>query len=547
MSATDRARAASRPTRLASPRAPLTLPELVKFTALAALLAIFADAAVAHAMLWGNDPYWTYWVTDTLLMATVFGVGTAWIGVGLKRGAVLTFVHVLLLTTYYWTLAPIGLPGQPEWLDLEHTWLTGLPVHFGVYYLGYVLAVWLWDRSRRARAEAATIAPATPLGPTASLALALAAAIVIVLGLLQTWVNGQFPGLTWFIMRIAVTTPLVLAWWATAGTDRVAAVSGGVMLGFALTAYSHYLGPTGLPNASLRLIAENPPSANVQWLTYREAFFVLLPAAQVLAVIALLLARRWHRSPLAPDREPARRWSVPALAVVVLALIGLGAVSSRYAGPEANRTTISALGAGAVERGTPFGGDLIPAAAATLAMTVENSNTHRTPLPPHDKVDIKATVTGANGSIYTIDATRPMVEEPQGRHTTWAGTGFDRWHHGRSGIGTDALPATRSDVAVFALGSISSGGKSIAEGVPVHVLTSSRPDARLELHVGDPAAPVAGLQDGHLRVVWADYSGGPTKAGKYARYAWGMGILLVLLGFAIAMARRDAPGASRPR
>jgi hypothetical protein len=543
MSVADRARDPSRPTQLASTRAPLTLPELVKFTALAALLAMFADAAVAHAMLWGNDPYWTYWVTDTLLMATVFGVGTAWFGVGLKRGAVLTFVHIVLLTTYYWTLSPIGLPAQPEWLDFEHTWLTGLPIHFGVYYLGYVLALWLWDRSRSTRAEAKIETPAKPLGPTASLAFALAAAIVIVLGLLQTWVSGQFPGLTWFIMRIAVTTPLVLAWWATAGTDRVAAISGGVMLGFALTAYSHYLAPMGLPNPTLRLIAENPPSAHVQWLTYREAFLALLAAAQVLAIIALLLASRWHRNHLAPVRAPARRWSAPVAAVVVLGLVGLGAVSFKYTGPEANRTTISAVGTGAVERGTPFVGDLVPG-AATLAMTVENSNTHRTPLPPHDKVDIKATVTGANGSVYTIEATRPMVEEPRGRHTTWAGVGFGKWHHGRSGIGTDALPPTRSDVAVFALGSISSEGKSIAVNVPVHVLTSSRPDARLELHVGDPAAPVAGLQDGHLRVVWADYSGGPTSSAKYARYALGTVVLLVLLGFAISLARRDAPGAS---
>ena len=53
---------------------PLVLSEVCKFTAMAALLAIFVDAAIGHAMLWGNDPYWTYWVTDTLLMATVFGI-----------------------------------------------------------------------------------------------------------------------------------------------------------------------------------------------------------------------------------------------------------------------------------------------------------------------------------------------------------------------------------------------------------------------------------------------------------------------------------------
>ena len=124
----------------------LTVSDLLKFTGLAALLAIFMDAAVAHAMLWGNDPYWTYWVTDTLLMATVFGLGTAWFGMGLIRGAAITAVHVTLLTVYYWSLSPIGLPGHPEWLDLEHTWLTGLPVHFAVYYLGYVLALGLWQR-----------------------------------------------------------------------------------------------------------------------------------------------------------------------------------------------------------------------------------------------------------------------------------------------------------------------------------------------------------------------------------------------------------------
>ena len=136
----------------ASPYHVRTLSEVVKFTALAALLAIFLDAAIAHAMLWGNDPYWTYWVTDTLLMATVFGLGTMLFGVGIGRGAIITAIHVLLLTIYYWTLSPIGLPSQPEWLDLERTWITGLPVHLAVYYMGYLGALWLWAR-RRGRAR----------------------------------------------------------------------------------------------------------------------------------------------------------------------------------------------------------------------------------------------------------------------------------------------------------------------------------------------------------------------------------------------------------
>jgi hypothetical protein len=291
------------------------------------------------------------------------------------------------------------------------------------------------------------------------------------------------------------------------------------------------------------LIAENPPPALVQWLSYREEFLLLLPAAQALAIAALFFVSRRRRDPLLQDRASSRPLPAPVVALALLGLIGLGIVTYGYTGPEANRTTVSAIGTGAVERGIPFNGELVPGTAA-LAMTVENRNTHRTPLRPHDKVDIEAMVTGADGNVYTIEATQPMVSDPRGRYTTWSGVGFNKWHHGRSGIGSAALPPTHSDVAVFALGNISSGGRSIATGVPVHVMTSSLPNARLELHVGDPEAPVPGLQDGHLRVVWADYSGGHTKSAAYARYALGTGVLLVLLGFAVTMTRRDVPDAT---
>ncbi len=519
---------------------PRSLSELLKFTVLAALLAMFTDAAVAHAMLWGNDPYWTYWVTDGLLMATVFGVGTAWFGMGLGRGAVLTGIHVLVLTAYYWTLSPIGLPAHAEWLDLERTWVTGLPVHFGVYYFGYVVALWLWNRQRR-RPDPAVAAGS--LGRVACGALALSAGVVIVLGLLQMWISGQFPGVTWFIVRIAVSCAFVLAWWAVAGTDRVAAGFGGVLLGFLLITYGHFLAPLGLPNPSLRLVAIDPPPAFVQWLSYRQEFFVMLPAALVLAIVAMLIASRWHRDELMQVRALGRK-AAAAIVVAVMVLVGLAVVASTYTGPEANRATVSSSGAGQVERGDPFVGELI-ATDATLTMTVENRNTHRTPLRPHDEVDVKATVSGEDGTIYTIRATQPMVSDPQGRFTTWSGVGFDVWLHGRSGIGTAALPPVNSSVAVFALGDVSANDKPIAAGVPVHVMTSSRDDARLELVVGDPAFPVVGLPNGHLRAVWPDYTGGHAQSATYARYAWGGGVLLVLLGFAIALTRREIVDSNR--
>src|SRR5215204_5254660 len=75
----------------------LSAADVAKLTAAVALAAIFVDAAVGHGLTWENDPYWTYWVTKTFLIATIFGLGTAWFGMGPGRGAVITAVHTLVL------------------------------------------------------------------------------------------------------------------------------------------------------------------------------------------------------------------------------------------------------------------------------------------------------------------------------------------------------------------------------------------------------------------------------------------------------------------
>ncbi|WOH53263.1 hypothetical protein [Bradyrhizobium sp. sBnM-33] len=511
----------------------ISVSDVVKFTALASLLAIFMDAAIAHAMLWGNDPYWTYWLTDTLLMATVFGLGTAWLGIGLVRGAALTTVHMVLLTTFYWSISPVGLPSHPEWLDLEHTWITGLPAHFAVYYLGYVVALWLWQR----RASVERIQRGRPFSSPARLttmALVVSVGVVIVVGALQTLVLHDFPGVAWFVVRVAIAFPFTLSWWVIAGTDRTAAIGGGIMTGLLLTTYSHFLGPNGLPNQSFRLLAENPPPAVVHWLSYRQEFLVILPITVIVAVAGYLIATSSSRSQLG---EWGCRSVIGAVASLV-ALLSLGIVAAAYTGPEANSAVVSSKGIGGIGQTAGKQSELTPT-SATLRMSVENRNTHRTPLPPHDRVAIDALVPRADGTSYRIVATEPMVSDPQGRFTTWAGVGFDVWHHGRSGIGVATLPPTKSNVAVYALGNVSANGRLIAAGVPVHVMTTSREGARLEMHVGDQNFPLPAVSNGYLRVVWPDYEGGYEHAGEYARYAWGSGVLVVLLLFALAAARRS--------
>ena len=64
----------------------LLAKDTIKFSILVALSAIFVDASIAHGLLWENDPYWTYWITKTFLIATVFLFGTAFLGIGIIPG-----------------------------------------------------------------------------------------------------------------------------------------------------------------------------------------------------------------------------------------------------------------------------------------------------------------------------------------------------------------------------------------------------------------------------------------------------------------------------
>ena len=453
-------------------------------------------------------------------MSTVFGLGTAWFGMGLLRGALITVVHIVLLTVYYWSLSPIGLPGQPEWLDLERTWITGLPVHLAVYYLGYVLALWLWRR-RPARTVPDATDSARPPGPLATLALATGVVVVVLAGVVQTLVTGDFPGLTWFIMRVAVAVPVTFAWWALAGRSAGASIAGGCVLALVLMAYSHFLGPVGLPDPPVRLLSVDLPPAEVHWLPWRLEILVLLPLTLGAAVAAYLLAGRWRPEPHRV-RAAGRRRGVALPIAALVALMAVGAWTATKTGPEEHRATVVA------------GGDT----GSTLRMTVENRNTHRTPLPPHDLVRIEARVQAADGATYDVVATQPLVDDPLGRFTTWKGVGLDKWHHGRSGIGTARRAAVNSDVAVFAVGSVRSGGTVVGTGVPVHVFTDPA-RGTLELHVGDPDVPLPGMPDGQLRASWQEYDGGHDRTLTNARYVWGGSLLLVLLAWAIAAVRAD--------
>ncbi len=133
-------------------------------------------------------------------------------------------------------------------------------------------------------------------------------------------------------------------------------------------------------------------------------------------------------------------------------------------------------------------GDRFEAATASLDLRARDRFARVTSLEPHDILSIDASVEHPDGSTYDIEVASPMVSDPLGRHTTWWGVGLHHWHHGRSGIGTNALPPIHSEVAVFGLGELSVDNDVVATGVPVHAMTAEEGlPGRLELDVGDPA------------------------------------------------------------
>jgi hypothetical protein len=497
---------------------PPTSRDLAKFTVAVALLAIFADAAVGHGLTWENDPYWTYWVTKTFLIATIFGLGTAWLGAGVVPGAIVTAVHTVVLTIYYWTLSPIGLPSHPTWLDLEHTWLTGIPIHFGVIYLGYLVAFWLWRRRT-------LVDPVAP-GAHALGALVAGVVIVVVAGGATALVLWEWPGVTYFVVRLLLTATFLFVWWAIAGRDAVANAAGAVALALAWATYGHYLGPNGLPSTPLRIFDEAPPPAHVRWLDYRDLWLVALPIVLLVApaVMQLVGSATVHAQPLRRSLVPIG----PVVALVVPLVVGLAFVDGG-----GSRASVTATGDARVEQGEWFSDRLVEA-QATLAFEGTDRGGRVTPLEPHDAIALEASVSDPRGTRYELNVDEPLVDDPLGRSTTWWGIGLDVWHHGRSGIGSSKIPATHSAIALFGLGSVIAAGKPVAEGVPVHMMTMDEATPpRLELDVGDPEIPVPGLPDGHLRVVWTSFTSA-VDSSQNAQYAIGSVVLVLLLTLVLA-------------
>lgn len=462
----------------------LSARDVAKFGILVGLAAIFIDAIIAHGLFWDNDPYWTYWITKTFLITTVFTLGTAFFGVGLVQGLAITAVHTLILEIYYQWLAPVGLPQEPEWLDFNHLWTTGVPVHYLAIFAGYALALWIWrsagplarrDSDRREGDERRRSAKATALA-----ALAATVVILVLDGIVtHALLFQRFPGITYFVQHLLVTFVFLYAWFAYMGEGASAWLVGALLLSLLWAAYAMYVGPTGLPE-------------KVQYLGYEDLWLRAWPGALVAAGLGLWLTTRFV--------APRIRGTGVAL---VLLVGGLSLVAPERAEAKAADARAAASGEAMMVVGpNPVDMRSVRPAQGSIAVRVVEGGNRWSHVQNTDVVEVVANF-ASGGSRYRVEADRAMPRHPHGNYTTWNGVVFNHAMHGDTGIGTAALPKMAPEIALWGWGKVWRDGKLIAPMAAIHVMAAKAgpmPGVMLEVETEDKG--LIDAPDGYLTVMW---------------------------------------------
>ena len=463
----------------------LLAKDTVKFAILVGASAIFFDAAIAHGLFWDNDPYWTYWITKTFLITTVFLFGTAFLGIGIVQGLILTAVHTAILEIYYQWLAPVGLPQEPEWLDFNHLWTTGVPAHFLSIFAGYLMALWLWRRNHPTqqidRAETWHFA---------LYGLVTAAIILIIDGILtQLILLRDFPGITFFVQHLLIGFVFVCVWTAYAGVGRTGWIVGSLMLALVWVSYGMYLGPRGLP---LR-----PPT----YSGYEDLWWRSFPGAFVSAFIGWWISGKLMKM----------RRKLEFTGIAVLALLLTSALAPAFAqtlpvekGTNALRASARASGDGMRVVG-PNPVDMKSTQPMSGEITVETAEMGNrwSHVQNTDGMRVRASFT-SGGARYEVAVDKPMPRHPLGQYTTWSGVVYNHEMHGDTGIGTAKLPKMKPEIALWGWGEIRRDGQVIARMAPVHVMVSSsdRPMPGIMLEIDTEEKTLLAERDGYIHVMW---------------------------------------------
>jgi hypothetical protein len=468
------------------------------------------DAVIAHGLFWDNDPYWTYWVTKTFLIMTIYMVGTSLMGVGLWQGVVITAVHTVVLTAYYDWFAPVGLPQEPEWLDMNHLWITGVPAHFLAIFAGYLGALWIWRRNGLPEDLNTPASRGALSFALVGSVLILAADGVITHGLLFR----AFPGFTYFVQHLLMTVVFLLAWNAVVGFDLTGKIVGALVLSLIWLGYGMYLGPTGLPQ-------------EVRYLGYEDLWQRSWPGALVASLIGIFLAGAF----LKPRT---------VVAAAVLLLLGLPSVSRADGLPasaSASGDCMQITGPDPVDMSHSLTG------TGSIDVKVVEKGNRWSHVQNTDEVSVSCRWT-AGGVEWQVEIARPMPRHPLGKYTVWNGVVFRHEMHGHTGIGTSKLPLVKPDIALWGWARVLRNGQEISRMSPAHVMVMSEdPMKGVMLEVDTEDKGLVGAPDGYLTVMW--HSVGllsmPDEAEQQRKIIGWTVLILVPLGLWILAARANRP------
>lgn len=486
----------------------LSARDTFKFGVLVGLGGIFIDASIAHGLFWDNDPYWTYWITKSFLIATVFTIGTAFLGIGLWQGLAITAVHTLVLEVYYEWLAPVGLPQEPEWLDFNHLWTTGVPVHYLSILIGYLLALWIWRRNAGVARRDADAPAGGARGATLAALLATAGLLLLDGLLTQALLLGQFPGITYFVQHLLVGFVFVYAWLVYVGTSGAAWAVGALMLALLWTTYGMYLAPQGLPF--------DPP----RYLGYDALWLRTLPGDLVSALVVFFLL----------DRMRARR-RLPTLPLAAIALLALGVPDARA---EPAKATASVAGHGMLVVGpNPVDMRSTVPLDGFLRLAVTEGGNRWSHVQNTDAMYVLSEFE-AHGARWRVEVDRTMPRHPLGSYTTWNGVVFDHEMHGDTGIGTAKLPKMKPDIALYGWAKVWRDGELIDPMAFTHVMVSSRPPMQgVMLEVETEEKALLGAPGGYLTAMWheVDALQMPRDEMKRRELLGWVALVLLTLGF----------------
>jgi hypothetical protein len=446
-----------------------------KFGLLVGIGAILTDAIVAHGLFWDNDPYWTYWVTKTLLITTVFTLGTSLFGIGIKQGLGITLAHTAILEVYYQWFAPVGLPQEPEWLDINHVWITGTPAHYLAILTGYLTALWIWRRNalpESFRTETSPRSIASVVLVTCLLALLLDGALTFGI------IRHEFPGITYFIQHLLVAFVVTFAWSAFVGFERLGWLIGAIGLSFIWLGYDMYLGPIGLP-------------ASIRYLTYEELWFQAFPGGLVAALIGFYLAPRAY--------YVAEHRRLPAVTTALLLMLLVPALSRAEGLPASTSSSGSMM---LVTGPEPTNMNSAVMGEGSINVSVVEKGNRWSHVQNTDAVDVKATFV-ANGVRWEVNISKPMPRHPLGKYTTWNGVVFNHEMHGNTGIGSGKIPRVKPEIALWGWAEVKKDGEVVSMMAPAHVMvmrSGATPGIMLEVATEDKSLLAA--PDGYLTAIW---------------------------------------------